>query len=173
MVAVKGECKEVLFLCGKPTDDPLLHCVNIQGTNAVETFSFRRSEEQAAGICHTDTVGLYLYDPHAALRKAQCFHLPAQRYNLSMLAPNTHLYTSDERVPDFPGRTFKVLCEVPLNRKAVKEGLPDGKAHVVVRNFPAEAATLQKQLGLSEGGDLFVIATTVGTRRLGLLCQAV
>ena len=56
-------------------------------------------------------------------------------------------------------------------RKAIREALPDGKAHVVVRNFPAEAAALQKQLGLREGGDRFIIATTVASRRTAFLCH--
>lgn len=36
---------------------------------------------------------------------------------------------------------------------------------------PVAAADLQKQLGLREGGDLFVVATTLGQRRLGLICE--
>ena len=63
--------------------------------------------------------------------------------------------------------------EVALNRKSLKTSIPDGKAHVVTRNYPVAAADLQRQLGLKEGGDLFVIATTVGTRRTGFLCQKV
>ena len=59
-----------------------------------------------------------------------------------------------------------------MNKKDIAEALPDGKAHVVVRHFPAEAAALQRQLGLREGGDLFIVATTVGTRRTAFLCSS-
>jgi hypothetical protein len=34
-----------------------------------------------------------------------------------------------------------------------------------------EAASLQKQLGLKEGGEKFVIATTIGTSKKGFLAK--
>ena len=177
IVAVKGECKEVLFLCGGDAADPTIHCNDLKDPKDpkdpkdLKDFTFSPAEESSAEAVYCTAVGRYLYDPHAALRKGGCFRLLGQRYGLPLLAPNTHLYTSPTLLPDFPGRIFEVLQEVPLNRKALKEVLPDGKAHVVVRNFPAEAAVLQRQLGLKEGGDLFVIATTVGRRRTGFLCR--
>ena len=177
IVAVKGECKEVLFLCGGDAADPTIHCLDLKDLKdpkvlkVLKDFTFHPSDESSAEAVYCAAVGRYLYDPHAALRKGGCFRLLSQRYNLSLLAPNSHLYTSPTLLPDFPGRIFEVLQEMPLNRKALKEVLPGGKAHVVVRNFPAEAADLQKQLGLKEGGDLFVVATTVGRRRTGFLCR--
>ena len=135
--------------------------------------TFTKAEETTAEALYCDAVGRYLYDPHAALRKGGCFRLISQRYGQPLLAPNTHLYTSPTLLPNFPGRIFEVLQEVALNRKAVHEVLHDGKAHVVVRNFPAEAATLQKQLGLREGGDHFIIATTIGSHRTAFLCKTI
>ena len=178
IVALHGECKEVLFLLGGETAaEPTIHCNDLKDLKdpkdpkVLKDFTFRPSEERAATATYCTAVGRYLYDPHAALRKAGCFRLLGQRYGLPLLAPNTHLYTSPTLLNDFPGRTFEVLQELPLNRKAAKAALPEGKAHVVVRNFPAEASALQRQLGLREGGDLFVIATTVGSRRTGFLCR--
>ena len=91
--------------------------------------------------------------------------------DLQKLAPNTHLYTADRLVDAFPGRTFRVLQELKPTRKAVAAAIPDGRAHVVTRNYPVEAAALQRQLGLKEGGDLFVVAATVGTRPCAFLCS--
>ena len=71
----------------------------------------------------------------------------------------------------FPGRVFEVLQELKLSRKEVAAVIPDGKAHVVTRNYPVEAAALQRQLGLREGGDVFVVATSVGDRKCGFLCK--
>lgn len=172
IVAVKGECKEVLFLCdGAHDGTPIVHCVNLNGSQVPSDFRFTRDEELTATATYSNRVGRYLYDPHAALRKGGCFRLLAQHFGLPLLAPNTHLYTSDTLLPDFPGRTFEVMQEISLNRKQLKPILPDGKAHVVTRNFPTEAATLQKQLGLREGGELYLIATTIGTQRTGFLCR--
>ena len=116
-------------------------------------------------------MGRYLYEPDAAVMKAGPFALVGQRYGLAMLARNSHLYTSDTPVEGFPGRRFEVLAELKLSRKAVLAAIPSDTAHVVVRNYPVDAAALQRQLGLREGGDLFVVATTVGTRKAGFLCK--
>jgi hypothetical protein len=116
-------------------------------------------------------VGRYLYEPDATLMKGGPFKLLAQRYGLELLGRNTHLYSADRFVGDFPGRIFEVLRELKLSRKEVLAAIPGGRAHVVTRNYPLEAAVLQKQLGLKEGGDYFVVATSVGDRKCGFLCK--
>ena len=180
IVAVHGECKEVLFLCGEEQSEPQINCVELAngysqaGAGRIIStilLSFAPQEEASAEPQYSDCVERYLYDPHSALRKAGCYRLLGQRCGLPKLGPNTHLYTSPTLLPGFPGRVFEVLQEVGIDRKAVKSVLPDSKAHVVVRNFPAEASDLQRQLGLREGGDLFLIATTLGSRHLALLCR--
>ena len=159
---------------GSPCGEPIVKISSLASLSSpasLTTISFHPSDEAAAAASYCAAVGRYLYDPHAALHKAGCFRLLGQRLGLPLLGPNSHLYTSDEWLPDFPGRTFEVLREVKPSRKAMAEALPGGKAHVVTRNYPVAAADLQKQLGLKEGGDLFVVATTVGTRRAVFLCQ--
>ena len=171
VVSVKGECKEVLFICGNHDGETKIHCT-IRGKNDGECHdcNFTRSEEADAEPHYCDAVGRYLYEPDAALMKGGPFNLVCQWMNLEKLAPNTHLYTSDRWERNFFGRTFRVLRELKSSRKAVAEAIPDGKAHVVTRNYPVAAAELQKQLGLKEGGNLFVVATTVGSQRKMFLC---
>lgn len=162
IVGVKGECKEVLFVCGEPQGEPRIVC---------RDFSFTRAEEAATEGCYCQSVGRYLYEPDATLMKAGPFKLISHRYGLDLLGRNTHLYTSDRKINDFPGRVFEVLQELKLSRREVLTALPEGKAHVVTRNYPVEAAALQRQLGLREGGNLFIIATSIGNRKCGFLCK--
>lgn len=175
VVGVKGECKEVLFLCGSTAGEPQITCVNLNTLITQNTprtpFSFSRSEEAAAEGRYCRQVGRYLYEPDATLMKGGPFRLLAQRYGLELLGRNTHLYSADRLVDDFPGRIFEVLRELKLSRKEVLAAIPGGRAHVVTRNYPLEAAVLQKQLGLKEGGDYFVVATSVGDRKCGFLCK--
>ena len=172
VIACRGECKEVAFLCGQTQEAPRIHSIVADG-NGHQRFCFTRAEEREAELHLADEVGEYLYEPNVAVMKAGPYAMLCQEYDVDALAPNTHLYTSDRLVDDFPGRIFRVLREVTLNSKTIKEAIPDGKAHVVTRNYPVAAADLQRQLGLREGGSLFVVATTLGARRLGLLCQQV
>ena len=162
IVAVKGECKEVLFMCGEPNGEPRIVCGDL---------TFTRAEEAASEGYYCSAMGHYLYEPNAALMKGGPFKLIAERYGLAQLARNTHLYTSDERVETFPGRVFEVLQELKLSKREVLAVVPGGKAHVVTRNYPVETVALQRQLGLQEGGELFVVATTIGSRKSGFLCK--
>lgn len=175
VVGVKGECKEVLFLCGSTAGEPQITCVNLNTLITQNTprtpFSFSHSEEAAAEGRYCRQVGRYLYEPDATLMKGGPFKLLAQRYGLELLGRNTHLYSADRFVGDFPGRIFEVLRELKLSRKEVLAAIPGDRAHVVTRNYPLEAAVLQKQLGLKEGGDVFIVATSVGDRKCGFLCK--
>ena len=167
VVELRGECKEVLFVCRHDAAEPTIHCVTVGS----EPFSFTRAEESAAPVSLTDRVWRYLYEPSAALMKGGPYRLLAQRYGLAMLDASTHLYTADALVEGFPGRVFRVLHEVKAARKAVAEALPGGKAHVVTRNYPVAAAELQRRLGLREGGELFLVAATCAGRPRCWLCS--
>lgn len=175
VLAVRNECKELLFLCGKTAepDGGRTHCVNITATGEHVRFTSTFEKESqppefSCGVKH------YLYDPNAAVSKAGFFNALANETGLPKLAPRTHLYTSDEMKGNFPGRVFEVLREIRLSAKEMKTVLPDGKAHVVTRNYPVPAEELQKKLGLSEGSDSYVVATTLHDgRKTGFLCRKI
>ena len=71
--------RELLLLQQRDAVGPVsIHCVNLlTGQEAVE---FTKEEEDATPLCLADTIGKYLYEPNAALMKAGCFKVLAQRY---------------------------------------------------------------------------------------------
>ena len=174
VVAVQGECKEVLFIrpseAPRGCDAPEVHCVDLRHDGICrEVFGLRDASAQAGRV--VAEVGRYVYEPNAAIMKSGCQAAYGVRLGLPQLSARTHLYTSDTLVGGFAGRIFEVEGLVPLSRKAVRAALPDGKAHVVCRNYPVRADRLQQQLGLREGGSVTVIATTVGTRLTGIVAR--
>lgn len=176
ILTVKGECKEVLFV-KESSASPQMH--DSRGTLVVcseladdsPDFQFFIDEEKNASLLLCKSVGKYLYVPSAGIMKAAAFKLVSQRFGIHKLASNTHLYTSDTIRNDFPGRILSVLQEIKLDKKTIAKTLPEKQAHVLTRNFPVAAADLQKQLGLKEGGEHFIVATTIGKRKIGLLCK--
>ena len=178
IVALNNECKEVLFLllgdrCSSSSATPLaIHCVELNAAKTAD-FYFLPQEENEAAASYASRMGTYLYEPHTAILKGGAFRLVSTRYGVDKLARNTHLYTSDRLIAEFPGRTFRVLQQLPLHPKKIDSLLPDRLAHVVTRNYPIAAADLQKKLKLSEGGHLFVIAATLGSTPCGWLCEEI
>jgi len=163
VVGVDNECKELLFLLKREqTPEPQIHCVNIDTKNDVEKISFRYSGEKACPIEYTSEIGEYLYEPNVTLLKAGLFKSLTQMYPVQKLHPDSHLYTSQALVPDFPGRIFKVAGFSSLNKKELKHFLKDlSKANLTVRNFPVGAEELKKKLRIADGGEVFLFATTL------------
>lgn len=162
VLAVHGECKEILFLLSHDKVENIeYHAVNIQGERVTD-FPFSSQEETEAAPELADCVGKYLLEPNAAVMKAGAFKCVATRYGLRKLHAHSHLYTCDEPVDDFPGRVFTVENVVPFSKKEVRRQLAGiGKANVAVRNFPLTVDALRQQLKLGDGGDVYLFGTTL------------
>lgn len=161
VVATGGECKDLLLvLDGKVhnADMPPTFFVNEGGSR----LQFASDDEQQAIAEHASNVETYLYEPGAAVMKAGAFKYVSQHFGLKKLHPNTHLYTSNSRVENFPGRCFKVEQTLGFNKKDLKLLATYGKkANITVRNFPSTVEALRKKLHLKEGGDIFLFVTTI------------
>lgn len=172
VVSVEGECKELLVLMsGEQERESIVHCVNL-GRRPTD-FVFTRSEEREAACPMAEGVGALLMEPDASVMKAAAFRTIAARFALKKLHPNSHLYTTETPVADFPGRLFRVEATCAPTRRDVQALL--GKqpaAHLRVRNFPLPTDALRSKLGLREGGDKFLFATTLrdGSHRL-IVCS--
>lgn len=168
VVAVRNEVKEVLHRLERGcTGESEITAVNLQSSSE-EAFSFLRSEEAQAKVTYTDPL-TYLYEPHAALMKAGAFKLIAQRFGLDKLHPNTHLYTSNQLVPHFPGRAFRCRAVVPYQKKAIRKLLSEAQANITTRNFPDAVATVRKKLGLNDGGDVYLFAVRLANEQLRII----
>lgn len=115
----------------------------------------------------------YLYEPNASILKAGAFRSVSSIYNVEKLHPNSHLYTSDAYIPDFPGRKFRITGSSSLNKKGLKELIgTEKKANLTVRNFPTSVAELRKRLKLADGGDIYLFATTLADeKKLLIACK--
>lgn len=170
VVAVQGEVKETLFMLGQEPiapDQVQMTAVNLRDKGDTQLFTYQRGDETMAPVALTDPQA-YLYEPNAALLKAGAFRLAGHRFGLAKLAPHSHLYTAGEVMPAFPGRVFQLDAVCRADRKSVLANVPGGQANLTVRNFPQPVDVLRKQLGLRQGGDVYIFATTLqnGDKRL-------
>ncbi|MDF1673082.1 MAG: class I SAM-dependent methyltransferase [Vicingaceae bacterium] len=157
IVSVNNECKEVLFLLRKnSTSEIKINTVNLGNQN--QDFSFTFNEEEVANVEHSDLLN-YLYEPNVSILKAGAFKSICFKYGVKKIAPNTHLYTSEHIVKDFPGRTFKIEQVLSYQPKTFKKlGLKH--ANVSCRNFKDSVEQVKKKLNLKDGGDIYLFATT-------------
>lgn len=178
VVAAEDECREVLYLLeadeGRWTLDvgqgainsqqATVNCIPICAVHLLkdgseQIFEFTFGMEQGAEVRFSPPQK-YLYEPNPAVLKAGAFRSFAQHYGLSKLHPNTHLYTSEERVPGVPARVFSIETVCRYDRKSVAAAVPGGRANVAVRNFPDSAEQVRQRLGLRDGGEVYLFAAT-------------
>lgn len=164
VVAVSNECKELLFIMERAFDgEPTYTCVNLETRQPAVTFSME--EERVAILQLAKELGHYLYEPNVALMKGGCYKMLSQRYALKKLHRNSHLYTSDSLIQDFPGRIFEVDGWAIYGKKA-KDLLKDvDKASIAVRNFPMTVAEIRKSLKINDGDQTYLFATTLSDER--------
>lgn len=173
VLAVRGECKELLFCLerGHGAHHPMIHCVHFTAEGE-ECFDFTLAQEREVDTSVVGSLGCYLYEPNVAILKAGAFKSVAACFGLNKLHESSHLYSSEREFEHFPGRRFRIKEVIPFHGKDCKNlnrRLP--KANLTVRNFPLSVNELRKRLKIAEGGDQYLFATTLqGEERVLIRC---
>ena len=185
IVAVKNEVKEVLLV--QTTGEPTIHAVNIE-PHTQHIFSFTQEEEKQTLLSPPSEGREFLpsegearwgllsplkgemegviYEPNAAIIKAGAFKLVAQRFELCKMAPNTHLYFSNQLIENFPGRVWKIMEVNPKDTKNIC-------ASVLTRNYPLSPEQLRKKLKIKEGDQLTIIGARLADKPTLFYCKKV
>ena len=164
VVAVGNECKELLFLMESGFEgDPEFTCVNLESSQPLVAFT--QEKERASSLVLAKEVGRYLYEPNAAVMKGGCYRLLTQRYGVQKLHRNSHLYTSETLIKEFPGRIFEVNGWTVYGKKAKAFLAGIDKASIAVRNFPMSVADLRKSLKIGDGDQVYLFATTLSDEK--------
>ena len=163
IVSVDNECKELLLILSKEKKPLKLLCVNnnqvFEGDQG-DWLNERSIAEIRVPVPMSSQA--YLFEPNASIMKAGCFTLLEQRFNVSQLDKNSHLFVSNHDISDFPGRRFTIEKTTSMNKRELKTALAGiDKANITVRNFPLSVAELRKRLKLKDGGNLYLFATTL------------
>lgn len=173
IVSLRNECKEVLAVISKSEYKPLMyHCINMleQKTDCTDFF-FEKAVANLDSVKFSSEMKKFFFEPNSSFLKAGIFTPLCMKYNVEKLHPNTHLFTSDERIGDFEGRGFELLEQRSAGIKALRD---IERANITVRNFPWTVETIRKRTKIKEGGDLYLFFTTLlGERKVCLLARKI
>jgi THUMP domain-like len=159
ILCVENEVKELVFELNQVDKSSTeIEIVNKKGTK-LSKFKFDFSQEKALEY-QLGPIQKYLYEPNAGIMKSGAFKSISKRFDLNKLHINTHLYTSDSLIDNFPGRIFEVIDSLKVDKKAIYNKLNNGKANLSIRNFPGSVAELKKKLGIIDGGNEYLFACT-------------
>lgn len=163
IVAVENECKEVLLILKNNNGNPLqIFTINFGKNNHQQLFKFDAHAESSSTSKLTSELGKYLYEPNAAVMKSGGFKLIGNHFLLFKLHYNTHLYTGDELLLEFPGRIFNVNKVWGNSKLSLKQlSIEHPKANISTRNYPSSVDELRKKLKIKDGGETYLFACTL------------
>ena len=181
VVAVEGECKEVVFLMSCRDAKFCVSTTNTTATNTtivavdinknlITRVQTTLETERTTLPCIASELGLYLYEPNAAVMKAGIFNSISRQFQVKKLANNTNLFTSNELREDFPGRVFRIDAVHDFHpRKTAKELSQLASASIAVRNFPLSAEELRKVLKNKDGNACYLFGCMLSDGRKVIL----
>lgn len=151
IIAVKNEVKEVVVFLSKAIREGIsCNCVNLESGEPVFSFQFGSEENRAAEYGEPEK---YIYIPNNAVLKAGIFNLISQKFGLKKLHPNTHIYTSDRKIPDFTGRIFEMES---IEAKQIQK---KSQFNIISKNYPLKPEEIKKKYSLKDGGENYLIFT--------------
>ena len=177
VVAVDGECKELLLRLDASASAPFQLTVAELRDAAVHTLSFE--EEDLKAVCPglepgSEWSGAWLFEPGAALNKSGCHAAACRRAGLRKLAPSTHLYIAGSPDPALEpfGRFRQILEVLPLDKRTMAEaGRRYPQAEVTARNIPLTSDELRRRLGVRSGGSIHIYGATVASSRVLIIAR--
>lgn len=152
IVAVKNDVKEVLVLIksNKIPTEILIKCVNLETDEP--DFQFVLGEEKLAKHEFSEPEK-FIYLPNNSVLKSGAFHLISGKFNLKKLHPNSHIYTSEIKNENFPGRILEMekidARDIPKNENF----------NIISKNHPLKPEEIKKKYKLKDGGKDYLIFT--------------
>lgn len=169
ILAVKNEVKELLVKLNPQTyfnTNPHIHCFNLETFQP--EFSFYKDEEKNITNVVFSSPEKYLFMPNNSILKSGAFKLISLRFNLKKLHPNTHLYTSDNFIENFPGRIFEIIETDFSPSKNIHN-----KYNIINRNYPLNTEQIKKKYSIKEGGENYIFFTRTINKNICFLAKRI
>ncbi|TKB96032.1 class I SAM-dependent methyltransferase [Pedobacter cryophilus] len=157
IISVNNECKELLFILAPiALAEPKIYCA-LLNQKQERVYSFSYAEEKAL-ITKVKPLKNYLYEPDAAILKAGFFKSITQKFEVDKIHQHTHLYTSENQVENFAGKTFEIIKTTLFQNFKASKSM--AKANVVTRNFHLKPEEIKKTFKIKDGGDIYLFFCT-------------
>lgn len=155
IIAVRNEVKElVLIIKNQETRTEIqevkITCVNLESDES--EFSFYFNEEKSATSEFSESLN-YLYIPNNSILKAGAFNIISEKFGLKKLHPNTHFYTSEKKIENFPGRVLQI------EKIDGKDLVKNDQFNIISKNYPLKPEEIKKKYKLKDGGNRYLIFT--------------
>ncbi|MGX9985525.1 THUMP-like domain-containing protein [Soonwooa purpurea] len=152
IIAVKNDVKELLVVIEPQHsyNEIQCSCINLESNEAVFTFNIDDEKRSHASFGEASN---YLYIPNNSILKSGAFNLISKTFNLTKLHPNTHFYTSEILVKNFPGRILNIE---KIDARQIEK---NSKYNIISKNHPLSPDDIKKKYKIKDGGNQYLIFT--------------
>ena len=177
IVQVQDEVKELLVAVSmqRQETDPEIYLAVVDRLGQVSRWSFPYHSLSSVRTAYATKVEEYIHIPQPLLMKSGAFHLIAEEQSLTLLGPNSHIYTSAKASPSPLYKSYKLIEEIDYSKstlrgkelQALRQRYP--ALTIMSRHFPLTAQQLKQTLKTDESDVYYLLATTMGERARKLL----
>jgi len=161
VVSVDNECKEILVVLNKSKSDKRIP-VEAVILNSKDT-GFRVYSSKDNSPLKTITSPLqYFYEPDTAIIKARITAEVSEMYSMKYINNSVDYLTSENYIPEFPGRRFIIKDSFAYNKKHLTgyfKSLKIINANFARRDFPDSPEVLHKKYRIEDGGNDYFFFT--------------
>lgn len=137
VLSYKNEVKELLFTFDFETSSITQKII------ALDIFSQQKIECRVEDIDQNppafSNIEKYILVPSPAMMKLGGFQYLAEQFSIKKLHPNSHIFTSESLVQDFPGSVYPVKEISPQELKHI------ARAHIISKNHPLSVEEIRKK----------------------------
>lgn len=171
IVAVENEVKELLWEIEKDFQkEIIIKTINLN-KDKKEVFEFELNSQREPSFALPKK---YLFEPNSAIMKSGGFSEISIQFNIDKLHRHSHLYTSELKLIDFPGRRFQIEKMIDYSKKEMIANFANQKANITTRNFPETVENIRKKWKIKDGGNLYCFFTTdTDEKKIVLLCTKI
>lgn len=168
IVAYRGEVKELLVLVDwRGVCEGLINAVNLGTSQTTLRFTYNGERALEQLPIEYSEPERFLYEPNGAIMKSGGMRVLAKKYHLKKLSANTHIFTSEEELCDFPGRQF--LFERIIDKKSIK----GASLSIISKDYPLTASELRVRYNIKEDAERFLIACRINGKPQLILAKRV
>ena len=177
IVQLQDEVKELLVAISlRPQDvDVEVYLAVVDRFGEVCQWSFPYHALSSVRKTYATKVEQYIHIPQPLLMKSGAYHLIAEEQSLSLLGPNSHIYTSSQASTSPLYKSYKLIEELDYSKstlrgkslQSIRQRYP--ALTIMSRHFPLTAQELKKTLRTDESDTYYLLATTLGERERKLL----
>ena len=147
IVQVQDEVKELLVAVSmqRQETDPEIYLAVVDRLGLVSRWSFPYHSLSSVRTAYATKVEEYIHIPQPLLMKSGAFHLIAEEQSLTLLGPNSHIYTSAKASPSPLYKSYKLIEEIDYSKSALRgKGLQALRQRypaltIMSRHFPLTA----------------------------------